>query len=208
MKEKKIVVDAIGDTCPIPVVKTKKAIGQLGGSGTVVVYVDNEIAVQNLSKMAVQKGYQIRSEKQNDQKYMVLLHVDADAAADHAAEEEPLTCSAKVSRDLVVAVSSSMMGEGDAELGRVLMKGFLYALTQQDILPKTILFYNSGAFLTCGESDTVSDLKQLEAEGVEILTCGTCLNHYHLTDQLKVGGVTNMYAIAEKMTGAGFVIKP
>ena len=207
MREKKIVVNAVGDTCPIPVVKTKQAIGQLGGSGTVKVYVDNEIAVQNLSKMAVQKGYRIRSEKQNDQKYVVLLYIGSDAGSD-IPTEDALSCSTKVKRDLVVAVSSSVMGEGDAELGRVLMKGFFYALSQQDILPKTILFYNSGAFLTCGEADTVSDLKQLEAEGVEILTCGTCLNHYQLTDQLKVGGVTNMYAIAEKMTGAGFVIKP
>lgn len=207
MKEKKIIVDAVGETCPIPVVRTKQAIAQLGGSGIVEVYVDNEIAVQNLTKMAVQKGYQIQSEKQNEQKYVVLLNVGSNAVTDNF-EEESLTCGLKVNRDLVVAVSSSVMGEGDTELGRVLMKGFFYALSQQDVLPKTILFYNSGAFLTCGESDTVSDLKQLEAEGVEILTCGTCLNHYQLTDQLKVGGVTNMYVIAEKMSGAGLVIKP
>ena len=88
------------------------------------------------------------------------------------------------------------------------MKAFTFALTQQDNLPKTILFYNGGASLTCEGSPMLEDLKTLEAEGVEILTCGTCLNFYGLTEKLSVGGVTNMYVIAEKMLGAGNVVKP
>lgn len=51
-------------------------------------------------------------------------------------------------------------------------------------------------------------LKKMEAQGVEILTCGTCLNFYGLTDKLAVGSVTNMYTIVEKLAGAGKVIKP
>ena len=100
------------------------------------------------------------------------------------------------------------MGTGDDELGAVLMKGFIYALSQQDELPKTILFYNSGAKLACEMSPTLEDLMSLEANGVEILTCGTCLNHYGLTEKLKVGGVTNMYVIAEKMTQADLIVQP
>jgi selenium metabolism protein YedF len=108
----------------------------------------------------------------------------------------------------VVVISADHMGEGDEELGKVLIKGFIYALTEQDVLPQTILFYNGGAKLTCEESPTLEDLKSLEAQGVEILTCGTCLNHYGLTDKLQVGSVTNMYVIAEKMTQAGNIVKP
>lgn len=78
------------------------------------------------------------------------------------------------------------------------IKGFIYALSQQDTLPSTILFYNSGAYITCEDSASIEDLKSLEAQGVEILTCGTCLNFYGITDKLQVGEVTNMYAIAEK----------
>jgi selenium metabolism protein YedF len=100
------------------------------------------------------------------------------------------------------------MGEGNDELGEVLMKGFLYALSQQDVLPSTILFYNGGARLTCGDSPSIEDLRSLEAQGVEILTCGTCLNYYQLTEKLAVGGVTNMYAIVEKLTQADLVIRP
>ena len=88
------------------------------------------------------------------------------------------------------------------------MKGFLYAISQQDELPSTILFYNGGAKLTCEDAPTLEDLKSMEAQGVEILTCGTCLNHYGLTEKLQVGTVTNMYVIAEKMTQASRIVKP
>ena len=94
------------------------------------------------------------------------------------------------------------------ELGKTLLKAFVFALTQQVKLPKTILFYNGGAALNCEGSAMLEDLKALEAQGVEILTCGTCLNFYGLTEQLAVGGVTNMYVIAEKMLTAGNVVKP
>ena len=91
---------------------------------------------------------------------------------------------------------------------KTLLKAFIFSLTQQDKLPKTILLYNGGAHLTCEGSPMLDDLKALEAEGVEILTCGTCLNFYGLTEKLAVGGVTNMYVIAEKMLNAGNVVKP
>ena len=71
-----------------------------------------------------------------------------------------------------------------------------------------MLFYNGGARLTCQGSESLEDLKSLEAQGVEILTCGTCLNHYGLAEALAVGSVTNMYAIVEKLAGAAKVIKP
>ena len=100
------------------------------------------------------------------------------------------------------------MGRGSEELGRTLMKGFLYAVSQLPQLPSAMLFYNGGAKLTTEGSDSLEDLKNLEAQGVEILTCGTCLNYYGLTEKLRVGGVTNMYAIVEKLAGAGKVIKP
>ena len=110
--------------------------------------------------------------------------------------------------DLVVAVTSDAMGHGSEELGRTLMKGFLYALSQQEELPATILFYNGGAKLTTQGSLSLEDLKSMEAQGVQILTCGTCLNYYGLTERLAVGGVTNMYAIVETLTKAGRVVKP
>lgn len=212
-----ITVNAMGDTCPIPVVKTKNAIKELNGAGVVETLVDNEIAVQNLTKMANQKGYGVKSEKISDGQYKVTMEIGAEAAAgntalsanDAAETEKEENCAPNaIHGNTVVVISADHMGEGDEELGKVLIKGFIYALTEQDVLPQTILFYNGGAKLTCEESPTLEDLKSLEAQGVEILTCGTCLNHYGLTDKLQVGSVTNMYVIAEKMTQAGNIVKP
>ena len=97
----------------------------------------------------------------------------------------------------VIAVDSDAMGRGDAELGHILMKGLIYALAHQESVPKTMLFYNGGASLTCEGSESLEDIKELEARGTEILTCGTCLDFYGLREKLAVGGVTNLYAIAQ-----------
>ena len=204
-----ITVNAIGDTCPLPVVKAKNAIKELGGSGVVEVLVDNEIAVQNLGKMAQQKGYGFSSSKVSASEYQVTLEIGEAAAAtgvEDIAEECAIVPTAQ--KKIVVAINSARMGHGHDELGTVLMKGFIFALTQQDKLPSTILFYNGGANLTIEGSASLEDLKSLEAQGVEILSCGTCLNFYGLTDKLSVGEVTNMYTIVEKMTGADLIVKP
>lgn len=210
-----IKVNAIGDACPIPVVKTKNAIRKLQGAGSVETLVDNEIAVQNLTKMAVQKGFGVHSEKISENEYKVTMTVSAEAAqvaansAVASVEEENCPVTAPTGRkNTVVVISSDQMGTGEEELGKTLLKGFIYALSQQDDLPTTILFYNKGAFITCEESASIEDLKSLEAQGVEILTCGTCLNFYGLSEKLQVGEVTNMYVIAEKMTQADLIVKP
>ena len=109
---------------------------------------------------------------------------------------------------IVVVLSSDKMGEGDDELGKVLIKGFIYAITQLDKLPKSVLLYNGGVKLSTEGSDSIEDLKELEEKGVEILSCGTCLNFYNLQDKLKVGKVTNMYSIVEEMSGATNIIRP
>lgn len=210
-----IKVNAMGDTCPIPVVKTKNAIKELNGQGQVEVLVDNEIAVQNLTKMANQKGYGVASEKLEDHKFKVVMTIEGETSivqgtstvANESLVEETL-CIPDARKNTVVVISTDKMGEGSEELGATLMKGFIYALAQQDELPSAILFYNGGAHLTCTDSPTLEDLKSLEAEGVEILTCGACLDYYGLTDKLQVGSVTNMYTIVEKMTQAGLIIKP
>lgn len=207
-----IQVNAMGDSCPIPVVKTKNAIKELNGSGVVETLVDNPIAVQNLTKMANQKGYGVKSEKLGENRYKVVMEIGevqtAGQQSDTEDEQPAVVCSPDAKSNMVVVISSRQMGTGSDELGAILMKGFIYGLSQQDVLPKTILFYNGGAALTCEESPALEDLRTLEAQGVEILTCGTCLNYYGLADKLKVGDVTNMYVIVEKMTQASQIVKP
>ena len=204
-----ITVNAIGDTCPIPVVKTLNAIKELKNADVVETLVDQEIAVQNLTRMAVHKGYGVKSEKLGDKEFKVTITV-GEAAMHQSIDTETVVCQRPDSgrKNTVVVISSEAMGHGGNELGTALMKGFLYALSQQEQLPNTILFYNGGASISCEGSVSLEDLKSMEARGVEILTCGTCLNFYGLTEKLAVGQVTNMYTIVEKMTGADLIIKP
>ena len=204
-----IKVNAMGDACPLPVVKAKNAIKELGGAGIVEVKVDNEIAVQNLAKMAKQKGYGMKSHKISATEYDVTLEIGEGAAATGVADiPEECAIIPTAQKKIVVAINSNRMGHGHDELGAVLMKGFIFALTQQDVLPTTVLFYNGGANLTIEGSASLEDLKNLEAQGVEIMTCGTCLNYYNVSDKLAVGEVTNMYAIVEKLTQADLVVMP
>ena len=203
-----IKVNAIGDTCPIPVVKAKNAIKELGGAGVVEVLVDNEIAVQNLGKMAKQKGYAFTSEKLGAAEFKVTMTV-GESAEQQNVDDIPEVCAVPGhKKNVVVAINSAKMGVGHDELGGVLIKGFIFALTQMDELPSAILFYNGGATLTTEGSTSLEDLKNLADQGVEIMTCGTCLNYYNLSDKLAVGEVTNMYAIVEKLTTADLVVMP
>ena len=202
-----ITVNAIGDACPIPVVKTRKAMETIKGSEVVETLVDNEIAVENLKKMAGQMGYQVKDQKLEEGKYSVQIMV-TEAEKTEKIQADICDCRPTAASDKVVVIRSNVMGEGDSELGKVLIKGFIYALSQQAELPKTILFYNGGAYLTCEGSASLDDLKELEHRGVKILTCGTCLNFYGLSEKLKVGEVTNMYEIAETMSKASLIVSP
>lgn len=224
----------------MPVIEAKKALEKAEPGTIVEVMVDNEIAVQNLKKLADHKGLESVSEKLGEREFVVKITAaqdsrgageeagekkgraggpDGEAAGkkkDHAggpdgeaAGQEEVSCQPDIrDKSMVVVLPSDQMGRGDETLGRLLMKGFVYALTQQDKLPGTVLLFNGGAKLSCEGSDSLEDLKELQAQGVEILTCGTCLNHFGIGEKLAVGSVTNMYEIVERMTGAGKIVQP
>lgn len=208
---KKIKVDAMGDQCPIPVIKTKKALKEITETTLVEVHVDNEIAFQNLSKMAKQKNLEYKCEKLEEQHYIIKINAEAEGVSIQQkapAENDKEICYPDRKSNTVVVLSSNQMGNGSEELGQILMKGFIFALTELDELPSTVLLYNSGVKLSTEGSNSIEDLKTLQAQGVEILSCGTCLNYYDLTEKLQVGDVTNMYFILEKMAQADKIIRP
>ncbi len=212
MMEKKI-VDARGLACPLPVVNAKKAAEELHMGDVLTILVDNEIAVQNLQKFAKQKGYTATGEKKAEKEYEVTIQVVSAEGTVQTAEveeqEEEVSCTVNVRKNgMVIVFSANVMGTGEEKLGTSLIKAFVFAVTKQDVLPETVLCYNTGAYLTCEGADTLEDLKILEAEGVNILTCGTCLDFYGIKDKLAVGSVTNMYEIVEKMEQAKTIIRP
>lgn len=198
-------VDALGRQCPIPVVMAKEAVEKAAAGDEVHVYVDNETAVSNLSRLAGAKGCTFVSEKLSEKKYHVRMGCGGNAVF---SVQEEQAAETEFRKGCVAVISSDRMGEGDDALGKILIKGFLYALSQLEKLPETILFYNGGAKLTSEGSECLEDLKNMEAEGTEILTCGTCLKFYGLEEKLKVGKVTDMYTITEKMAGAVKTIRP
>lgn len=211
------VVNALGDQCPIPVVKAKKVLDVSAAGDVVEVHVDNEIAVQNLTKLAKGRQCQSRSEKVEEKHFVVKITVgdqgeavlqQSESSAAQADSEEQIVCTPDVRNRSIVVVSSAVMGVGNDELGKVLMKGFIYALSQLDSLPEKILFYNGGVTLTTEGSESLEDLKEMEAQGVKIYSCGTCLNYYGLSEKLQVGEVTNMYNIVEAMAEASKIIRP
>ena len=200
------IIDCKGMACPLPVVNAKKAAEAMNPGDVLTVLVDNEIAVQNLSRFAEHKGFGVSAQKKGEKEYAVIMSISGEVVE---SKEEEVACVMDSRRKgMLVVLSGNVMGTGDAKLGTSLMKAFVFALTKQDQLPDTILCYNSGAYLTCEGADTLEDLKLLESEGVTILTCGTCLDFYGLKEKLAVGGVTNMYDIVERMENAAQIIKP
>lgn len=214
MSETVLTIDARGEACPIPVVRTLKALGALAGPGTVETIVDNQIAVQNLTRMGEGKGCAVASEQTGEKEWHVRVTTEVPLAvstveAESAACDVPVPgAPAAAKKNVVVAITSECMGTGDDVLGRKLMGSFIYSLTQLEDLPACVLLYNGGAHLSCEGSPALDDLRGLAASGVEMLTCGTCLDHYGIADTLAVGEVTNMYVIAERLTAASLVVRP
>lgn len=186
------IIDARGLECPLPIVKTKEA---LKNTNAVKIIVDNIIAVENLEKFARIKGYQIEKE-QKDNDYYVLVYQG----------DKPMETNENISNQVIVITSNKLGSE--EKLGKILMKSFLFALTKQDQYPSTIIFYNEGVLITSSDSEMLEDLKTLEDNGVEIISCGTCLDYFNCKDDLKVGSVTNMYDIVERMEKADKLIQP
>ena len=205
--EMKIIVDARGKLCPEPVIMTKKAVSERKAEDEIEVLVDNLLVVQNITKYAEKNSLSISYQEQADNSYVILI-ASSNKETSSLIADETMKADTNIEKDTVLIIHSKVLGSGDDTLGALLMKSYIYTLTKADSYPETILFYNGGVHLTTEGSESLSDLEYLVSCGVEILSCGTCLNHYGLTDSLRIGGITNMYTIVEKMTAAKKVITP
>lgn len=190
----KVEVDARGLECPKPVIQTKKALEKLK-EGSILTVVDNEIAKENVSKLAKSMNLHYNV-SQKEGFYYIDIFKGEEMGPELLGDEKP------VLNDLVIMVGKDTLGEGSEELGDVLVRGYFYTLTEVEPFPKALLFINSGVNLTVTDSPVIDHLRLLESKGVEILSCGTCLDYFNLKDKLGVGGVTNMYTIVETMNKA------
>ena len=164
--------------------------------------VDNETAVQNLEKFAKSSNLLFNFEKKSDKEFDVFITKTKDYSLSNPKD----FCDVIDNSNVVLSISKNFMGDGSEELGKILIKGFIYTVSEYENLPKTIIFFNSGVKLTTEGSECIDDLKKLQAKGVKIVSCGTCLDYYGLKEKLLVGEVTNMYTIYETLYKSSKVI--
>lgn len=189
------ILDMLGKPCPIPVIEAKRAISKAAPGDSIQVLVDNDISRQNLEKMAKGRGHDFSFENQTDGNIMASIKVleTAEQRDDGAG--------------LTVVISRDYMGGADRELGKTLMKSFIYSLTELETAPEHIVFFNGGVFLTTEGSNVLEDLEALAQKGTQIATCGLCLNFYKRTEKLAIGQITNMYAATLAMAQAKKLIQ-
>lgn len=206
MSGSKRTLDARGLACPGPVIMLKKALEE-GGHDILEIVVDNAAARENVSRYATRSGCGILSVREEGGVFTISLQPGAgDAVSAHsvagdapAKETEPAMDrldDAAGAAGATVLIASDYLGRGADELGALLLKGFIYALAEADVAPKRLIFMNAGVRVSTEGSVSLPDLERLAGRGVEILSCGTCLDYFGLKEKLSVGRISNMYEIA------------
>ena len=201
-------IDAKGLACPEPVIRTKKA---LDTCDDVTVLVDNETALENVKRLASSSGCTV--EVKEELGGIFRLHLNKQKGSGRVGEapsecQHPDEAMAQSVGPSVFVIASNVMGSGSDELGAILMKAFIHTVVDLDHGPDVMIFYNTGVKLTASDSDVIDDLKALEAKGVKLLICGTCVNFFDLTGRIGAGTVSNMYDIAGTLSTAGRIVKP
>lgn len=186
-------VDARGLPCPQPVINTKKALEEIE-EGTITVLVDSAESRENVRRFAQSQGCQIEVSERDGAFYLAITK-----GYSKQAEQKKITD--------VILITSEQLGTGDEKFGEGLMISFIKTLGEADSRPARIIFANSGVRLATEGSEVLETLQRLEQEGVQILSCGTCLEFYNLADKLRVGIVTNSYEVVDSLLSAGKVIK-
>lgn len=189
------IVDARGKVCPQPVIMTKKEVDL--GENEITVIVDNETSRENVLKFGTKLQYKTNFEEKNDGIYIYLNKEEMSSCelTTAKAAEDSLNIIKQEKKGYVIG--SDKLGKGSDDLGKILMKSFIYTLSETKPYPSFLIFLNSGVKLTTVEADSLDDLKKMEREGVKIVSCGTCLDFFEIKDKLEVGKISNMYDIVE-----------
>lgn len=191
-------VDCRNMSCPLPVVTVKRALEEPGSAGVTVI-LDDGAPRENVTRFARNRGYQVCETVAADGITLVIC-----APGDVPVTLPPVsTVSAR--RNLLV--TSDRLGDGPEELGRLLMKNFIITLLESAELPDTILFLNRGVLLAAEGSELLETLEKLGNRGVEVLSCGVCLDYFGKLELLRAGAVTNMFTIVETLMAGGGTIR-
>lgn len=186
------IIDARKKLCPEPVIMAKKAADE--GVEQITVIVDNETAKSNVMKLGAKLNYGTVYEYKNDGIY-ILLKKDTDIVNEETMAE--VMPEEQLNTNMVYLISTDKLGKGSEELGRILMKSFLYSISEKTPYPTAMIFLNSGVKLTTEGSECIDDLMKLKEGNVKIVSCGTCLDFFEIKSKLRVGSVSNMYDIVD-----------
>ena len=185
-----MIIDARGLGCPKPVMMAEDAVSKITKE-IVDILVDNEASVENLSRFAAKSGCYSKVEKQDDcWRVRIVKGYPCEISSELKVKSGEL--EEKTRRDILLVIGTDTMGKEEL-LGKVLMNGFFETMKVTKEIPHTIFFLNAGVKLTTSNEEVIPILKEMEAMGVEIFSCGTCLKYYNLESELKVGyrGTTN-----------------
>jgi len=201
------VLDCRGLACPQPVIRAKELLDSMA-QGSVEVLVDNEAAQSNLARFGKSQGCAVAIRASGDTRHITLSKDGATKDTDAAQAPAEYRCDLPTT-GIIMVIPAETMGRGDDALGRVLMRAYVKTIKSLSPLPAKIFFYNGGVKITATESDLIAPLQDLAAQGVEIYSCGTCLDFFNLKDSLLVGQVTNMFEIMDAMAAqATTVVSP
>ncbi len=193
-------IDCRGMSCPQPVITTKQTLEEIK-EGELVVIVDNPSSCGNVERFAKSQGCDVKIEKKGEDFYLYINKTTAKV------EDEKIKKDEKA-RKVVIYINSDLLGSGDEALGSFLMKSFLKTLLDLEKKPDRLILINSGVKLASEGSRVLEHLISLSEAGVEIVSCGTCLDFYKLREKLKVGTISNMYDIIQSMIEADRLIQP
>jgi selenium metabolism protein YedF len=187
------IVDARKKACPQPVIMTKKEADE--GAEEITVIVDNETAKLNVTKFGSQLKYTVTAEDKEDGTY-ILLKKSAES------KEQSEKISKIQDKNIGYLITTDKLGKGSEDLGRILMKSFLFTLSETKPYPDFLIFLNSGVKLATEGSESIDDLMKLKEGSVEIVSCGTCLDFFEIKSKLRVGSVSNMYDIVDMISNS------
>lgn len=183
-------IDCRDLACPEPVINTKKSLELLGDDAILEVLVNSYASQENVIRFATNEGLSVSDEITQDGSVKITIVKGFACAVVQPTKDEKFL-------NKVLFIKDDKVGEG--ELGDKLMVGFLKSILELPKLPKTVICVNKGVFLTTTNSDAVTVLKELAEKGVEVFSCGVCLDFYKVNDELKVGVIGNAYGTVEAL---------
>ncbi len=192
--------------CPGPVLKLRGLLDE--GEREIRFWVADDLCRSNVTRFAASRRIATEVEAHDDGTFHVTFHAGDDSGSDTAPAAPAQAAPAGTAGPTVVQITATTMGSGDDELGALLLRSFIKTQAELEAMPDAIIFYNAGVRLCCEGSLLLDDLRGLEASGIEITACGTCLNYFDLADKLAVGRVTDMLEIAGRLAAAGRVVRP